>query len=446
MDFSPLRQKIILDLATNRMYLQPGQKPPKGKVVHKGIRKPTARWVDTTSRSSTVIDTILRDKRSRSDLHTVVIDTLNNANRAHLDNPISTFLADTLGYHRSPKTIDDADFQSLIRSNENIPLIYRGVGGKSIEGFIDGSNKMQRCGAYGAGLYTAVSAVRNVFDPKSFGLSDTLSAGVISELRKYAKERDGAVLSVRNSERKLQKYRSEKEIITYYMENHSKHKYPSEYDEIIGSIMLKYPLIDPFELQSILNTYYSRLSEGVSIEDVLKEASHSKDVCDWEITDGELELERDEMDLSEADEALNTLIVSNGGKVLDIGMNTCEEYGMKKVPKRYPAGAYEIAYNYPQQGAGKILQITLDPSTKIANYGDIYTHQLDLSKYNFDRHMEYNLKKAANLDPGLKALLLGYDAMRIRKESTNAQSADYILIFNRGKIILSNKIIDKEEI
>jgi hypothetical protein len=84
--------------------------------------------------------------------------------------------------------------------------------------------------------------------------------------------------------------------------------------------------------------------------------------------------------------------------------------------------------------------MALDPSANIINYRELEDWFPDEKQFGLPEgnlgSFSSDFVNAAIRDEGLKALLQGYDAVRIPRSNTNADEADYILVLNRGKIIM----------
>ena len=73
---------------------------------------------------------------------------------SHDDVEFNTKLATALEYHGKPTMATQEEFDKITQDPDKI-TVKRGIGGKSLQGFIEGTNTIQRWGIYGTGCYTA---------------------------------------------------------------------------------------------------------------------------------------------------------------------------------------------------------------------------------------------------------------------------------------------------
>ena len=530
MKYSPLIKQILIDLTVNRVYLQPGEKPPKGARLHKGIRKPTARWyspikndVGIKENIKSIVKHIFKSPHLLKKIYAVDEESQSISDPPIKDNMWSTLIADFLGYHDPPKIISEQEFTHLENTTEMITM-RRGVGGKSVPDFIAGKNKIQREGLYGAGCYTAMTTFRYKLSPKALNITDnqileniflplyydypdlTMPAEDFMEgIEKMLDDLD-------NTRELIKKYQSVVDIYNYFKDTYIDNIL-SSFDEItehlpqdnltdddINMIIAGANIIATDITPSLVKdavsklklrydpTIYNEFEEEIwedcigPVKFILKtfknhinkESVFSEDLQDWiyasknpttmgevrsnlishlnEIryninfhVGGQLEyVEEREEEYKDIQHDISKLCNQMGITMPEELLSTPREkfIGSRDymVLSRNTHNADKVADSYARPKNGIVLKMALDPSAKIISYRELEDW--------FPREKSFGIPEgdlgspisdfinAAIRDEGLKALLQGYDAVRIPRSNTNADEADYILVLNRGKIIM----------
>ena len=533
MNFSPLIKRILVDLSANRVYLKPGEKPPKGVRLHKGIRKATARWYSPIKNDVPLqenINSILHHISKSSELRKKIYA---HRHKAHKDNAWSTILADYLGYHAPPKIISEEEFAKL-EEDPNIITMRRGVGGASTPDFIAGKNKIQRHGAYGAGCYTAATDWAMHLDPAGLGIPD------IWTFKKPSKElyfpdyfdRDkieisktdfilgveGLIKEVDERRRTLDQNKKSIEVYKYLISvgvpqmrdiiTNASDKYSDdiEVSRIDGSIpdivsdMCKdmrdayftalgerkntavqiYEMCNDDEFARTIISYlaeyhYSVIDDMYQNVNILTRSINTKYYFDenygrWDRdynnskTMGDIkenllsvfdrvlgELEESILNtesnmpsyttsLERSKEHVKSVFYDAGldmpEELVNYPLKDLKDHNIPMIEMRDATSAKNVARSYGEQ----ILKMALDPSANIINYRELEDWFPDEKQFGLPEgnlgSFSSDFVNAAIRDEGLKALLQGYDAVRIPRSNTNADEADYILVLNRGKIIM----------
>ena len=145
-----------------KKYVTDDPSKAEGAEVHTGPRK--GLYVETDeAKGSTSDSSPAKEQRltqNRANVSNAITTYLETHSRlpsplatVHEDNGVSTLIANHNGFHAPPIIVTPEEFNKL-ENDPNVITMRRGIGGVSLDGFIEGTNSIQRKGIYGSGCYT----------------------------------------------------------------------------------------------------------------------------------------------------------------------------------------------------------------------------------------------------------------------------------------------------
>jgi len=491
--YRDVRKQIILDLS--RVYLRQNQVAPKGIQIHQGTRNPNSRYYNTEDVTHTRPESTLDQFHPKDNKTEIIKQAFLSAIKEYGtlqesthngENPVSTVIADKIGFHGKPKMVTAEEISKLESTpTTTIQTLRRGVGGNSTPGFMEGTNTCQRNGVYGSGIYTVACQTVSL-DYNKLGVSKEILDKIAvydSAKQLYNEQNDKLQTAVKINEfiTNFEKYWPQvKQVIRSGLSwevcidiknKHSKLNtiiqnavgfaftdatkldpdsssnwygvvkgisdqitsvYFKDEDDIPDSAESVEPILDAFDI----NTAKEDMEYNSNIEDTVR----------W-LTDQTTTIKKQ---LDDTDNEVNSITVNPEYANFKKDVLTMT---ITQLLQRYPCiynnsqsnlkESNDCAIIYAQSttrstGAkGEVISFAVDPSANIGEYESIKDMALNPASLGFSED-DPNYDKVNNgimWDLGLKAMLLGYDGYRIHNPGSS--SYDYIVMLNRSKLMMA---------
>lgn len=487
---SSLIQIILLDLARtrhykqkhparggNKIYVKDVHEIPAGSQVHEGPLRGIYYIPDRRLKRD--VRALISKKQMNAKLalskYYQSKSTVNFKNgRDKEGNPIlATLLYKYMGYDKRPEVVSDEEISHLAQSSYN-HVLYRGVGGKTYDGWVNGADSNIRPGVYGSGSYT-VEVTRTPANQIFYSREDLLKniphmdpegatwcRNEIIRLKTYLNHTyaiDNLVKEFRDNEVFGNfKWSVSQGLADLYFEGDESETPDRIYNEIYDELRrrssqkridkfkelyphilpespedLRYKMVDStgkvsYQLVrgalkdigvqiTVASDKSIRISRGAE-EELIKKYGISPEgfspdeylerLSEYNITKEDVERLPASTPIMEEQASALARFYANKSKDANIEA----EIERKRMVKGEHTDRYkekEIKRNTP----GIISRMVLDKYTSLIDIDDLLNVQIDPDDYGVPPDKQEDFLTAMNSDPGLKAMVLGYDAYRV---------------------------------